>query len=288
MSQSFTKRLQQLLYPDSPPCIQYKTKKNDIIKNVFESRNWRESEQGENWNIFWSDQETLINNINFSQLNSNQKVNHFLNSVEITQENLRIKNIRQYKEGLKTEGKHKEANSLNFFPKSYFIPQDYERLIEDVQTRKDTVWIVKPMKPINDKESFFHSSLNHLNQYQHASKSDLANITQAENFYIQEYLTNSLLIGGKQFVIKTFCLVKSFSPLTAYLYRDGFANFRLPDNTQNTQGKPCDNFINISNIHLKKALGEEKDLSASTWNLRSLKAYLVSKYGEEKNRRVLF
>ena len=34
---------------------------------------------------------------------------------------------------------------MDFFRKSYFMPQDYEKLIEETQNRKESVWVIKPV-----------------------------------------------------------------------------------------------------------------------------------------------
>lgn len=42
---------------------------------------------------------------------------------------------------------------------------------------------------------------------------------------MQRYISNPFVIGGKTFDLRLYVLVTSFRPLTAYIYRDGFAKF---------------------------------------------------------------
>lgn len=45
------------------------------------------------------------------------------------------------------------------------------------------------------------------------------------SFVVQRYVSNPFLVGGKKFDLRLYLLVTSFRPLTAYIYRDGFAKF---------------------------------------------------------------
>ena len=45
------------------------------------------------------------------------------------------------------------------------------------------------------------------------------------NLYSSKYIHVTLLIGEKKFDIRIYALVTSYSPLTVYLYRSGFARF---------------------------------------------------------------
>jgi len=94
-----------------------------------------------------------------------------------------------------------------------------------------------------------------------------------ESFIVQERLKNPFTIGGKQPVLNIFCLVKSFSPLTVYLYRDAFVN--LSSDNHHSQS------ISFNNLQIQipnQSNSSDNDNNGSIWPLRKFKTYLISKY----------
>jgi len=86
------------------------------------------------------------------------------------------------------------------------------------------------------------------------------------------------LIGGKKFDMRIYCLVTSYSPLVAYLYRDGFARFTHhrydSEDISNT-------FVHLTNVAIQKTSENYDEKLGGKWDLRTLKLYLVSKYGQD-------
>ncbi len=90
--------------------------------------------------------------------------------------------------------------------------------------------------------------------------------------------------------MRIYCLVTSYSPLVAYLYRDGFARFthHRYDNEDITNACNFQHFCNINpiqvvhltNVAIQKTSENYDEKLGGKWDLRTLKLYLVSKYIE--------
>jgi len=75
-------------------------------------------------------------------------------------------------------------------------------------------------------------------------------------------------------------LCTSFSPLTIYLYRSGFARFTYNrysnDDISNT-------YVHLTNASIQKYNpNSNKERGGGKWDLRNLKLYLLSRYSEEQ------
>jgi len=97
-------------------------------------------------------------------------------------------------------------------------------------------------------------------------------------YVVQLYIHNPQLVGGKKFDLRLYVLVTSYSPLTVYIYRSGFARFssyRYNTNVKNLG----DTFVHLTNAAIQKtAPGFDASLG-SKWPLRNYKMYLIAKYG---------
>ena len=79
-----------------------------------------------------------------------------------------------------------------------------------------SIWIMKPTGKSQGKGIFLFNRLGQVSNWENHS---------AEPYIAQRYLSDPLLIGGKKFDLRVYALVLSYSPLTVYFYRGGFARF---------------------------------------------------------------
>ncbi len=79
--------------------------------------------------------------------------------------------------------------------------------------------------------------------------------------------------------MRIYALVTSYSPLTVYLYRSGFARFTHVryDETKITQSE-----MHLTNVAIQKNSDNYDEIIGGKWYLDKLKIYLSSKYGHDK------
>jgi tubulin polyglutamylase TTLL9 len=104
---------------------------------------------------------------------------------------------------------------------------------------------------------------------------------QAEPYVVQRYVLNPLLIGGKKFDLRIYVLVISYQPLTVYLYRDGFGRFTHARYSNNLDDL-SNTFMHLTNVAIQKTSEGYDDKLGGKWDLRGMKLYLMSRYGQEK------
>ncbi len=190
-----------------------------------------------------------------------------------------IKNLKRYKKQLEKEGKLEEAASINFFPTTYDLPKEYSLFVEEFKKTPGSVWIMKPIGKCQGKGIFLFNKLVQIAQWKNDFRWKPEN-PQAEAYIVQKYIIDPLLIGGKKFDLRIYVLVTSYQPLTVYLYRTGFARFTHHRYTTNTEDIN-NNYIHLTNVAVQKTSDKYNEVTGGKWDLRSLKLYLISKYGRD-------
>jgi len=90
--------------------------------------------------------------------------------------------------------------------------------------------------------------------------------------------------------MRIYCLVTSYSPLVAYLYRDGFARFTHHRYDSEDISNTCNVFfilllkiifpadVHLTNVAIQKTSENYDEKLGGKWDLRTLKLYLMSKF----------
>jgi hypothetical protein len=85
---------------------------------------------------------------------------------------------------------------------------------------------------------------------------------KAEAYVVQRYISNPLLIGGKKFDLRLYALAKSYKPLKAYIYREGFARFT----TQRYNENDIENSeIHLTNVAIQKYSSDYNKENGGKW-----------------------
>jgi tubulin polyglutamylase TTLL9 len=191
-----------------------------------------------------------------------------------------IKNLKRYKRQLEKEGRNEEAADMDFFPITYNMPGEYSLFVEEFKRNPNTIWIMKPVGKSQGKGIFLFTRLQQVSQWKNDFRWKPDN-PQAEPYVVQRYINNPLLIGGKKFDMRIYVLVTSYSPLTAYLYRTGFARFTSHRYSANPEDL-ANNYMHLTNVAIQKTSENYDSQTGGKWDLRLLKLYLISKYGHDR------
>ena len=92
---------------------------------------------------------------------------------------------------------------------------------------------------------------------------------------------NPLLIGGKKFDLRIYVLVTNYQPLTVYLYREGFGRFTHQRYSSNMEDL-SNTFMHLTNVAIQKTSEKYDEKLGGKWDLRGMKLYLMSKFGNDK------
>ena len=133
------------------------------------------------------------------------------------------------------------------------LPADYGLFVEEFKNHPSgTIWIMKPTGSAQGKGIFLFTKLSAINEWKkdHTWK-NAEDAKAAAAYVVQRYIENPQLIGGKKFDLRLYVLVTSYSPLTVYMYRNGFARFS--SYRYNTNAKNLgDTFVHLTNVAVQK------------------------------------
>jgi hypothetical protein len=219
-----------------------------IVEDVFQSelKQWEELPSGLglglSWNLLWTWQKPRLN---LNDLLVWQRVNHFMDSKQLTRKDYLKKNLARY-----TSMRGKAAEAFQIMPETYVLPHEYTQFVRaftETESRhffalqsekqqqqekggekeKDggeqalvqsefskstgahNLWIVKPVGMSRGRGIEIVS--------------DISSFTYAASTVVQKYIPNPMTLDGYKFDLRLYVLVTSFSPLEAFIYTEGFA-----------------------------------------------------------------
>ena len=222
-----------------------------IIRKAFTNSSWNELPwdiEDNCWNLMWV--WGLPKASIFDNLLVFQRINRFRGTGGLTS-----------KDKLR-----KTMDSFDFMPLSYTLPHEFNSFVSAYQllqkergdNRTDNYWI---MKPVGLSRGRGISIVN-----------DISDVSYSRPMVIQRYIQDPLCFMGYKFDLRVYVLVTSFSPLEAFVYKDGLARFGS-SRYLSTPESLKDRRIHLTNSSVQKEYGDEID--------RSHPAYLAGSQGFE-------
>jgi tubulin polyglutamylase TTLL1 len=104
---------------------------------------------------------------------------------------------------------------------------EYAIFLDEFQKNPNATWIVKPNNKSQGYGIFLLKKINQLKKIVPGANLNAAfkGLNMNETYVISRYVDNPLLIGGKKFDLRLYCLVTSYRPIKAYIYDEGFGRF---------------------------------------------------------------
>eukprot|EP01105_Mastigella_eilhardi_P015342 TRINITY_DN3500_c0_g1_i1.p1 TRINITY_DN3500_c0_g1~~TRINITY_DN3500_c0_g1_i1.p1 ORF type:complete len:513 (-),score=130.26 TRINITY_DN3500_c0_g1_i1:117-1655(-) len=251
-----------------------------------------------NWNFLWANKDTvrLVRESNF-RLNEVQMINHFPNHYELTRKDTLMKNIKRYRRDLEKEGNPLAARGpdgsylyLDIIPTSFVLPSEYSIWLEEFKKNPKQVWIVKPAAGARGNGIFLINNPKDLRAWAPPSKmktgqSLLPNVPQTpaekpESMVICRYIDNPLLIGGRKFDLRLYVLVRSWRPLLAFMYKEGFARF-CTERYSSEMSNMYNSYMHLTNVSKQKHSKNYNAVHGGKWNVKNVFLYLASAVGKQ-------
>ena len=183
-----------------------------------------------------------------------QRINHFPMSKKILGNKAALADIIQ------CHPKYKQFK--RFFPLTYILPDDRDDLFNVMKARPTASFIAKPP----DGSCGHGIRLVNFSQFYSIPRGAV----------VQEYIARPLCIDGFKFDLRIYVLVTSFSPLRAFVYKDGLARFA----TESYSNYSKDIYSHLTNATLNK---HGRNWSNEfKWKLTDLLAELRVRYGRSE------
>ncbi|AIO02096.1 tubulin tyrosine ligase, putative [Leishmania panamensis] len=193
------------LYKIGPGAVAFSA----VIK-AFEAGGLRYTDSNKDFNILWAKRATVYT---LSSLNAYQKVNHFPGTWGVGRKDRLASNIRRMQRFFSDD-------AFDIVPKSFLIPQDEAELRRDAEMNPGTpekplIYIVKPGASSCGRGIHLFKGVPPMPR----------GVGREKEMVCQRYIGNPLLIYGRKFDLRLYCVVTSFDPLRIYLFDEGLVRF---------------------------------------------------------------
>lgn len=258
-----------LLFKIGPGAVAFKS-----VISAFLAAGMCYTRSNKNFNILWAKRATPYT---LATLNAYQKVNHFPGTWGVGRKDNLAASISEMK-------RHYGSDVFDIIPTSFILPRQQTELELDAEHHPGTVdnpaiYIMKPVASSCGRGIYL-------------TKGVPPPLQVGKKMICQRYIGNPLLIFGRKFDLRMYCVITSFDPLRIYLFDDGLVRFAAEK-----YAGPSRDLENV-HIHLtnysvnktaelnRKSAGknyESDDPLDIKWSITDFKAHLKEKHplGEE-------
>ena len=169
---------------------------------------------------------------------------------------------------------------VDFLPTTFKLPSEYRMFVEEFKKNPSSAWIMKPVGSSQGKGIFLVTKLSQLGEWKADNRFTGEELDEEEKpaeYIVQKYVENPYLVGGKKFDLRIYCLVTSFQPLRAWLYREAFARFTFQRYTMDDLSNTV---VHLTNVAIQKKSSEYDKSKGCKWMFCDLKRHLITMHGK--------
>ncbi|EPY29288.1 tubulin tyrosine ligase, partial [Angomonas deanei] len=190
------------LYKIGPGAVAF-----SVVINAFEAAGLQYTPSNELFNILWAKRATPYT---LASLTPYQKVNHFPGSWGLGRKDSLTQNVAKMKRYFGNE-------VFDIAPTSFLIPRQKNELLQDAEQYPGTeenplIYIIKPSASSCGRGIYLHKGVPPMPR-------------GTKQMVCQRYIGNPLLIFGRKFDLRLYCVVTSFDPLRIFLFDEGLVRF---------------------------------------------------------------
>ncbi|GAB0100879.1 TTLL6 [Sergentomyia squamirostris] len=213
------------------------------VKEVLDRINFSWTNESNEWDLMWAHDYPFLKLPDLrTEMKSHQRINHFPGS------------------GFITNKVDLALTESDYIPKAFRLPQDADKFQEYAKKHPDKEFVQKH------------------NQHRHIYLKTISDIDTSDNdTFIQEYMSNPLLVDGKKFDIGAYVVVTSVNPLRIYVYSGDYLLRFCPEEYNPFDRTNLDKYVvgdDYTPIWQMPSLKEYHDLGFSMMD--SLNAHLQS------------
>lgn len=182
--------------------------------------------QDKTFNVIWS---APLKPKMLQNLTKHQKCNHFPKTWQLGGKDNLWKNVSNLK--------RKFGDVYEICPKTFIMPEDYERFKTEYENNPKSLWILKPVASSCGRgiKIIIKGS----------------SIPKRPGYLVSKYIANPHLINGFKYDLRVYALVTSYDPLRIYMYDNGLVRFCTEPYT--TSVKSCKSrCVHLTNYAVNK------------------------------------
>lgn len=192
------------------------------LAQVLEVRGWKrlpfEAAYSHRFDLKWVE---TRGQLDYGRHIEGQLVNHIPNNDVITAKTKLVATLRAHQAAT--------GESFSWAPSSYVSERPSERLaaLAEAQANPDGIWILKPSRGLGGKGiEFVRGSAALRERLFPSNEADVSGLYPLEGWVVQRYIERPLLLQGRKFDIRAYCLVARTEP-HLWFFHPGYCKVAL-------------------------------------------------------------